>query len=162
MSERQAKIKRKNEIKETPKRKKSALDIVFNIIIVVLILAVLGIGGWAVYNKYSQMPDRDASETTMMTLGEYAQAEGISVEEFLIKYGVANNAELNAESTIYDIVPQLTLANYAKLSGTDVATMKEDMGLGNEYTDDTLMSVIFENMYGTEQPETSAEKADGL
>ena len=44
MSERQAKTKRKNEIKETPVKKKNTLDIISNIIIVVLILAVLGIG----------------------------------------------------------------------------------------------------------------------
>ncbi len=86
MSERQAKTKRKNEIKQTPVKKKSALDIISNIIIVVLILTVLGIGGWAVYSKFSQMPKEGTTEDiTTPTISEATEEEGISAEEFLAK-----------------------------------------------------------------------------
>lgn len=161
MSERQAKLKRKNEIKETPKKKKSAMDIIFNIIIVVLILAVLGIGSWAVYSKYSQMPAGDTTENAQTpTVAEYAQTEGIAVDEFLAQYGLGEVSEITADSQITDIIPHMTLANYAAFSGTDVAEMKESMGLGEEYADDTLMSVIIDEITATLQTENSDENAE--
>ncbi len=145
MSERQAKLKRKNEVVNAPaKNKKSALDIVSNIIIVVLILAVLGIGGWAVYSKFSQMPSNEEAVTP--TISEYAQTEGITVEEFLAKYGLSEVPEITGDSLISDAMSYMTLGNYAALVGTDVAQLKESMGLGEEYTDDTPMSVIYEEM----------------
>ncbi len=145
MSERQAKLKRKNEVVNAPEKKKnSALDVVSNIIIVVLILAVLGIGGWAVYSKYSQMPSNE--DVVAPTISEYAQSEGITAEEFLKKYGLSDVAELNGDSLISDAIAHMTLGNYAALAGTDVAQIKESMGLGEEYTDETPMSVIYEEM----------------
>ena len=168
MSERQAKLKRKNEIKETPKKKKSAIDIIINIIIVVLVLGILAVGGWAIYNKYQQMPQQDTSvsdtaqdaQTTAPTIAEYAQTEEKSVEEFLAEYGLSDAEGISGETLITDIIDKLTLANYAKLSGTDVASLKESLGLSGEYTDDTLMSVIFEEQAAANsetQPEEAAE-----
>ena len=144
MSERQAKLKRKNEVVNTPAKKKSALDIVSNIIIVVLILAVLGIGCWAVYSKFSQMPSNEEAVTP--TISEYAQTEGITVEEFLIKYGLSEVPELTGDSLISDAMSYMTLGNYAALVGTDVSEIKASMGLAEDYADDTPMSVIYEEM----------------
>lgn len=145
MSERQAKLKRKNEVVNTPaKKKKGALDIISNIIIVVLILAVLGIGSWAVYSKFSQMAANN--NVVAPTISEYANSEGLSVEEFMAKYGLGAETGLTGESLISDAMEYMTLANYAALVGTDVAQIKESMGLGDEYTDDTPMSVIYDNV----------------
>lgn len=158
MSERQAKTKRKNEIKEIPKKKKSILDIISNIIIIILILAVLGIGGWAVYSKFSQQPSGETNETvTTPTVSDLAQTEGVSVEEYLAKYGIADAEGITGESYITDAMPYMTLANYAAFSGTDVATVKESMGLEKDYADDTLMSVIIEEMTAAEQTSGSKE-----
>ena len=165
MSERQAKLKRKNEVVNAPaKKKKSALDIASNIIIVVLILAVLGIGGWAVYSKFSQMPSNQ--DVVAPTISEYAQSEGITVEEFLTKYGLSEVPEITGDSLISDAMSYMTLGNYAALVGTDVAEIKEGMGLGEEYTDDTPMSVIYEEMAAasetaeTENVEVETEDAE--
>ncbi len=152
MSERQAKTKRKNEIKQTPKKKKNALDIISNIIIVVLILTVLGIGGWAVYSKFSQMPKEGTTEDiTTPTISESAEEEGLSVEEFLAKYGVSDSEGLTPDTEITEMMPLMTLENYAKFSGVEIETIKQGMGLSEEYTNDTLMSEILADMTAAEQ-----------
>lgn len=161
MSERQAKLKRKNEIIETPKKKRNPMDIVFNIIIVVLIVAVLGVGSWAVYSKYSQMPKDTTSGTTeqiVPTLAEYASTAGISVEEFLAEYGLVEVEGITEETDMNEIINYMTVANYAKLSETDAATMLESLGTDNEYTEDTLMGVIFDDLAAAMVSEASTEE----
>ena len=168
MSERQAKLRRKNEVKETPKKKKSAVDVIFNIIIVILVLAVLGIGGYAVYNKYKQAPQQDstATDTTQMTdeqqvaptIAEYAQTEkGMDAETFMAEFGLVGIEGVTAESLMTDAMNYLTLANFAKLSDMDVATVKEQYGLSDEYSEDTLMGDIFAEQMAA--AETEAETA---
>ncbi len=142
MSERQAKIKRKNVVSETPKKKKSAVDIVSNIIIVLLILAVLGIGGWAVYSKYNQMPVEQDIST--MTLAEYAYPMGLEVDEFLAQYDLKLEKTITEESLISDIIPLMTLANYAKFTQTDVLEIKETLGLGADFPEERTMGEIFD------------------
>jgi len=61
---------------------------------------------------------------------------------------------------ITDIVDKLTLANYAKLSGTDVPSLKESLGLSDEYTDDTPMSVIFEEQAAANSENQTEEAAE--
>ena len=160
MSERQAKTKRKNEVKHTPVKKKSALDIISNIIIVILILTVLGIGGWAVYSKFSQMPPEGTTEDIATpTISETAQEEGISVEEFLANYGLSEAEGLTGDTEITEMMPLMTLENYAKFSGADVETIKQGMGLTEDYSNDTLMSEILADMTAaTEQHDHSEEE----
>lgn len=169
MSERQAKLKRKNEACEVKKKKRSPLEVVTNIILVLLILAVLGVGGWAVYNKLSQAPANDDqavtdnvqdSDTTVPTIAEYAATEGKEVDEFLAEYGLSSEDGVTEDMLITDIVDKLTLANYAKLMGTDTAALKESMGLGEDYSDDTPMSVVIEEQQAAQQDDDSAQ-ADG-
>ena len=166
MSERQAKQKRKNEVKEIQKKKKNPLDIIVNIVIVVLILAILGLGGWSVYNKFKSSAQEnetavtDSNQTTQTstpTVEEYAQAEGKTADEFLAEYGLADDESVTGETPISDVVDKLTLANYAKLSGSDVAAVKESLGLSDEYADDTLMSVIFEEQAALAETQTETE-----
>ena len=160
MSERQAKLKRKNEIiKETPKKKKSKLDIFSNIIIVILILAILGIGGWAVYSKFSQQAGQNISEEiTPPTITEQAQSEGISVEEFLSKYEIPTDSALTGDSLLTEAIPYMTLKNYAAFSGTDIQTAKESIGITKDYADDTLISDILEEMATAQVEESSTEE----
>lgn len=149
MSERQAKLKRKNEVVNAPEKKKSALDIVSNIIIVVLILAVLGIGGWAVYSKYGQKPSNQVTDPPTIT--EYAQTEGMSVEDFLAKYGLSEVTEINGDTSIAEAMSYMSLSNYATFVGTDVSVIKESLKLGEEITDETPMAVVFETMTAASQ-----------
>lgn len=153
MSERQAKTKRKNEIKKTPVKKKSALDIISNIIIVILILTVLGIGGWAVYSKFSQMPKEEGTteNITNPTISETAAEEGISIEEFLAKYGLSDAEGLTDDTEITEIMPLMTFENYAAFVDSDVETLKQGMGLTKDYSNDTLMSEIIADMTASGQ-----------
>ncbi len=162
MSERKAKTKRKNEIKQTTKKKMSALDVISNIIIIILILTVLGVGGWAVYSKFSQMPKEDTTETIVTpTISQTAEEEGISVEEFLSRYGLSETEGLTGDTEITEMMPLMTLENYAKFSGADVETIKQGMGISEDYANDTLMSEILADMTAAEQEsdeETQAEE----
>ncbi len=170
MSERQAKLKRKNEACEVKKKKKSAPEIVTNIVLVLLVVAVLGVGGWAVYNKLSQAPVNDSqavtdnaqnTDATVPTIAEYAQSQEKEIDEFLTEYGLSSEDQITGDMLITDIVDKLTLANYAKLMGSDVATLKQSMGLGEDYSDDTPMSVVIEEQQAAaQQTDNSAEAAE--
>lgn len=162
MSERQAKLKRKNEIIETPKKKRNPMDIVFNIIIVVLIVAVLGVGSWAVYSKYSQMPKDTTSEGTeqaVPTLAEYAETLGLSVEEFVADYGLTGDEGITAETDMNEVINHLTVANYAKLSQTDAKTILDSFGADNGYTEETLMSDIFADLAAESEAQEASDAA---
>lgn len=159
MSERQAKIKRKNEIEENKnihkKTKKS--DVLFNVILVVVTVAILGLGAWAVASKYTtngtsdttteQSVDDSASQETP-TVEEYAESLGQTAEEFMTEYGLDQNSEVTKDMQMTLATEYMTLANYAKLSGTDTQTMKDSMGLSEDetITDDTVMSDIYDKM----------------
>lgn len=153
MSERQAKLKRKNEVVlETPKKKKSKLDIFSNIIIIILVLAVLGIGGWAVYSKFSQQAEQNVSEEmTPPTITEQAQTEGISVEEFLSKYEIPADLAITGDSLLTEAIPYMTLKNYATLLNLDIEAVKENMGITKDYPEDTLVSEILDDMVANEE-----------
>lgn len=159
MSERQTKLKRKNEIIETPKKKRNPIDVVFNIIIVVLIVAVLGVGSWAVYSKYSQMPKDTISETTdqmVPTLEQYAATLGLSVEEFIADYGLVGVEGITAETDMNEVMNHLTVANYARIAQTDAKTVLESLGADKGYTEETLMSDIYADLAAeAETQETS-------
>lgn len=162
MSERQAKLKRKNEIIETPKKKRNPMDIVFNIIIVLLIIAVLGVGSWAIYSKYSQMPKDTITETTeqaVPTLAQYATSLGLSVEEFIADFGLTGVEGITAETDMNEAMKHMTVANYAKISQTDAKTILDTLGSDKGYTEETLMSEIYADLEAQAQ-ETSDAAAE--
>lgn len=171
MSERQAKLKRKNESGEvTAKRKKTKGEIITNVIIVAAVIAVLGLGSWAVASKYivkdnsnqqdTQVTDDNASQQTIPTVGEYAENLGMSTEDFMKEYGVEGNDAVTADTDMETASQQMTLANYAKMSGTDAAGLRESFGLDDTVSDDTLMSEVNQIMAEKEASEESENNAE--
>ena len=161
MSERKAKLKRKNEVLEAPKKKVDVANLIFNIVIVVLILALLGVGVWAAYNKLKPAPQQNVTEQMDMTteqeqpaapetIGDHLAQNGLTLDEFLTTYELTGVEGITEESLMSDVVRNMTLANFAKFNGTDV----QSLGLGEQYTEDTLMGVIFDEMSAAQQPAT--------
>lgn len=156
MSERQAKMKRKNEgVEERVVKKKSKAEIITNIIICVAIVAVLGLGVWAVASKYQSDAQQaqaevntedlsdDSAQQSIPTIEEYAQSVGMTGEEFIKEYGLDSNEEVTPDMDISEATGYMTLGNYAKMAGAEVSEIKESMGIDASFTEDSLMSEIF-------------------
>ena len=115
MSERQARQKRKNEpVAEQKKQKGSPL---FSIIATVLIVAFLGLGGYALKDNIKAMlPERPEKETTV---SDIAKDRDMSVDELIEEFGVADE-EVTGKTTESEFKSKLTVANYAKYEGKTV------------------------------------------
>ena len=106
------------------------------------------------------MPKEDTTESIATpTISQTAEEEGICVEEFLAKYGLSETEGLTGETEITEMMPLMTLENYAKFSGADVETIKQGMGLSEEYANDTLMSEVLADMTAADQ-ESGEEAQD--
>ena len=159
MSERKAKLKRKNEVEAAPKKKVDVANLIVNIIIVILILALLGVGGWAAYNKLKPVPQQNGTDqmdatqeqaAAPQTIGDYLSENGLTLDEFLTTYELTEVEGITEESIIDDVIRNMTLANFAKFNGTDV----QSLGLGEQYTEDTLMGVIIDEINAAQQTAT--------
>lgn len=155
MSERQARIKRKNEgVEERVVKKKSKAEIITNIIICVAVVAVLVLGVWAVASKYQSDAQQaqtdvntenvsdDSAQQSIPTIEEYAQSVGMTGEEFIKEYGLDSNEEVTPSMELSMATEYMTLGNYAKMVGAEVSEIRESMGIDETFTDDSLMSEI--------------------
>lgn len=136
MSERQARLKRKNEeTKAVNVTKKSKADIITNLVIVLVVAALIGAGAWAIYNQYAPQP--------IPTIAEYAESIGSTAEDFLKEYGLDTNTEVTEDMEISLAIEYMTLANYAKLNGMEIDEVKESMGLDDTVDENTLIKDIY-------------------
>ena len=171
MSERQVKkIRKENPVEETKVKKKSKSDILTNSIIVVLIVAVLGLGSWAVYSKFAS---ENATEQTGVvdesnvvtndeqvqtpTIAEAAAEAGMTTEDYMAEYGLDSIENVTADTLMTDAISYMTLANYAKLSGMDVSEFREMNGIDESYSDDMTMEEISEAMMQAENQQAATE-----
>ena len=123
MSERQARIKRKNEPQQevTKKRKGS---IAGNVIITIIIIAFLGLGYYAIKDK---LPKPDPKPVTVETL---AEDKGMSVEDFIKEYGLGE--DVTKDTSEDEFLSKLTVENYAKYKGQTVEELLEENGIKGE------------------------------
>ena len=120
--------------KQKEKKRTSPAEKVINAVLVIIVVAVLVLAGFAVGPKVSEkikamLPQPDTSVVSGM-----AESLGLSVDEFKAEYGLPENA--TGETAMADVVTELTLANYAKVSGTDYETLVADMGIAEKVTED--------------------------
>ncbi len=172
MSERQAKKKRKIEASEvvSTKRKKTKAEILTNAIIAVLIVALVGLGSWAVYGEIKgnleaasqevTTTDDTAVQQTAPTVAEYANTLGMSTEEFLAEYGLDTNSEVNADMDMTLATEYMTLGNYAKMVGQEVADVKTSMGIDDSFDENSIMSDIFAVMQEQVMAEAETTEAE--
>ncbi len=109
MSERQARIKRKDSTQnDAPKKKSSVLG---NVIITVVILAFLGLGGYALKDNLKALIPEKPEKTPTVT--DMAKERDMSVEDFLKEYGLEDGT-ITKDSTEQDLLGVFTVENYAK------------------------------------------------
>lgn len=134
MSESRAKKQRKEQVPQVAPKKKDKSGIIFNIVVILVILAIAIPGGLAAYDKLkANMPAPE--EEQVMTVAQVAQEEELSVEEFLAKIDLTD-AGLTAESTADELLGKMTIVNFAKFEDTEVGEFKKMYGIEN-LADDT-------------------------
>ncbi|MCR4693476.1 MAG: hypothetical protein K5664_06305 [Firmicutes bacterium] len=138
MSEKQARQKRKSEPQTEIKKKKSAW--VSNTVITVIVIAFLGLAGYALKdNIKSILPERPEKEQTVSDL---AKARDMSVDEFLAEYGL-DGGEVTEKTTESEIMSKLTVANYAKYNDQTTEELLEQYGI--ESADENM---LWQEAYG--------------
>lgn len=148
MSERQARLKRKNLTDDVilPKKRTKA-DILTNVVIVLIVVVLVGVGALAIYNEYSQKAAEQATTETQQeipTIGQYAESMGLTADAFLEEYGLNNTTEVSIDTKINDAIQYMTLGNYAKFGGMDISEVKESLKIDASVNENTLMSEIYE------------------
>lgn len=126
MSERQARQKRKNEPIAEQKAKKSSP--LFGCIAAILIIAFLGLGGYALKDNIKAiLPQRPEKETTV---ADIAKDRDMSVEEFIAEFGLGDN-EVTKKTTESELMSMFTVANYAKYNDQTVDELLADYEIKN-------------------------------
>lgn len=126
MSESRAKKERKASAPDVQPVKKDKANIWFTLITVVVALAIVVAGGFAIYGKIQA--EKPVEE--VQTVADIALEEGLSAEEFLAKIGM-DGGDFTGESSADDLLAAMTLENFAKFEDTDVEDFKKKYGIEN-------------------------------
>lgn len=114
------------------KPRRSKADTIVNIIITVVVVAVLALAIYAIADKFK--PD-------IYTLSDAATEQGMTVEEFSAEYGIEG---ADADADMNDIVNNMTVENFAKLSGTTFDEMVAQGGLPEGVTAEMTVAQVQE------------------
>lgn len=125
MSERQSRIKRKNEPEKVEKKSKGSA--VMNTVITLIIVVFLGLAGYALKdNIKALLPEKPVKETTV---ADIIKEKDMTLEEFLTEYGLGEDSEVTEETTEAVFQSKLTVANYAKYEGKTAEELLEEYGI---------------------------------
>ncbi|MBQ3038597.1 MAG: hypothetical protein IJD30_05410 [Clostridia bacterium] len=95
MSERQAKRKRQNAVKEEVIVKKNKADVLTNVVITLIVIALVGLGAWAVIGEYKGT----APEVTPVTTDEIPVSQEDEATDDATAEGAAEATEDTQESS---------------------------------------------------------------
>lgn len=131
--------------KGSEKKPASGADKMITLLIVVVIIAVLGLGVYATYGKVAKnIHDNKIANGEMAETVEYAAEEaGMTVEDYLAQYGLENSSEVNGETPVDDLYGYMTFENYMTMANEgsgeelDLDAVMEDWGLTDKVTKDT-------------------------
>ncbi len=118
-----------------------------NIIITIVMIVVIGISVYAIYSTVSTrvISSQIESGQRESTLEYMAKTEGVSIDEFIEKYGL-KDAGLSKNSPQTDVIGKMTLANYTAFAGTTVEELLKQYYLEDKADGNTLYS-DFEAMW---------------
>lgn len=147
MSEKQAKLNRREKNEKTEKVKKDPKKTIETALCIVLVAAVAGLGAYASWNELkgeTSAVQTDATETDTaetdteqtQTVADIAEAEGQTADEFLQKCGLADSG-LTGESEASEFYAKLTISGVAMSEDKTAAELKEEYGI-SDLSDDTL------------------------
>lgn len=131
MSERKAKKIRKEQVVEPVAKKKEKKNILFNVVSVVVIIAFLGLGAFAVVSEmdFGENITTSTNENVdIQTLGDYAESIGISYEEMAEQYGLLEDT-FNKDMLVNDAVNLFTIEHMARMNNQQLDAFKEEWGI---------------------------------
>lgn len=112
-------------------RKGSKVGAIVAIVVALVVIVLAVITSMMEFNKYNKMGYVDISG---QTVGDLAEAQGISLEEFLEMYDLpADMPASTTESAAYYNIP---VGRIAEMYGMDFETLKGTLNLGAEVTED--------------------------
>lgn len=132
MSEKQAKKLRKAEPVTVQRKKKDKTNRLFNAVVGGVVAVVIAVGGYAVWKQYTEAHPSTKQETVK----DRAKTEGITTEEFLTKYGLDTNEEINGDTTLNEAQGEMSLTKYAECMGVTVDDVKANNRMPDTVTDD--------------------------
>lgn len=162
MSEKKAKKNKRAAAEQTVKVPADKSTILANVIIVFVILAVFGLGAYAVGSKYiknNAASTDSANEAQTTTVADYIAEKGITFDEFKSEYGLEDSSDITEDSNVNSATGEMTLANYAKYADTTLEELKSQYGLGDDVPDTTLWQdamsymttgVVGQNFFGAD------------
>ena len=112
-----------------------------NVIIGVIIAAVLGLGIYATAPQIAEnIANRQAEEEAQQpqTVQTMADARGLSVEEFVLEYGLPEGT--TGETAMSDLYPNMTVRYYAKLNDQTPEELLAEMGIAETGNADMTMN----------------------
>lgn len=144
-------------------------DMALNAVITVIIVAVLGLGVWAVVPKVRENLANNANNTAgteTVTVAQLAETAGKSVDEYLAEYGLAGT-DITGETDYQTALSAMTLENFAKANGTTADDIKSEYKLPESVTNETPWSEAMLEMpagmaMGGDEQFAQAKEAYGL
>ncbi len=121
------------------KKNSSASNKIFNLIIAVVMIGVIGLSAYAVYTTVSERIEEEkiANGEMEITLDRMAENAALSVDEFLEQYGIAD-AKLAKDSKESEVINKMKLSAYAEYKQTSVDGILAETFLEGKATGDTL------------------------
>ena len=137
------------------KNSRKSADSAINAVITIVLAAVIGLAGYAIYDKMSANLNEKAiasgeKEATVEYLAEQAS---MSVEDYLAQYGLSG---ISKKATQTEMTDEMTVDNYITYSGTTAEDLKTQYNLdeapaGDAVWGDIRKALTVKNMVGDEE-----------
>ena len=122
-----------------PKDKGSVL---FNAIVAAVIVAVFGLGCYAVGAKYipryqQQREQQKLQEEQSKTVSDVMKEKSLTLDEFKTEYGIPAETEVTEDQTASSLTGSMTMEGYAKYEDMTLDELREKYGLPEDLSADT-------------------------
>lgn len=147
-------------------RSRGSADTMINVIIAIVLIAVIALAGYAIYDKISSNIIQTEIENgeREATVGYLAEQAGMSIEDYLAQYGVSG---LGKNATEQEMTDMMTVDNYVKYAGTTIEDLQTQYHLseapaGDSNWGDLRKSFTVRNMVGDEDSFAQFKEMYGL
>lgn len=137
------------------KNSRGSADTMVNVVIAVVLIAVIGLAGYAIYDKMSANVNQKAIESgeKEATVEYLAEQSSMSIEDYLAQYGLSGVSKKATQTEMTDL---MTVDNYITFTGTTAEDLKTQYNLdeapaGDAIWGDVRKALTVKNMVGDEE-----------
>lgn len=118
-------------------KSRSSTDVAINVVIAIVLVAVIGLAGYAIYDKMSVKIQQKAIESGQQeaTVGYLADSQGMTVEDYLMMYGLSG---LSKNTTEEEMTDQMTIDNYVAYTGMTIEDLQTQYRLSEAPSGDSI------------------------